>query len=187
MKKQCLLIVLIPFFTHTSCNNHKKMTESKVLTYQQVINYLNAYSNSERVNLSACLIINNKDKIRGIIGAAEFEFIAKQNLLIIRGLVDKRINEGNIKFKEKLLHDIKQMYLQNHGYFKEYLVEHDTTAYELNSEFPERLNIRFDLTKADINDKDFVNFVEEMMIFTYRFNHDKYDPLFEKVYQELIK
>jgi hypothetical protein len=178
----------IPFFIliNSNCNNQQQMTEPKILTYDQAMKYIIAYAKFEGVDIEEGLSINNKDEIRGKIGAAEFQYLSVKHLLITRGLIDKRLHEADSEFRERLLFELKQMYAQDRKSFEDYSFEYDTTAHLLNPEFPERLNFRYDISDGHYGEKEFVKRIDEMMTFTYKFYHNKYNPLIEKVYQSFF-
>ena len=59
------------------------------------MSYIAAYAKHEKVDFKESIKINNSKKLRGDIGAAEFEYRDNEKVLIVRGLINKDISDAN--------------------------------------------------------------------------------------------
>ena len=161
-------------------SNNKKMDQSK-LTRKMALEYFAAYAKYENQNLNDCIKIDSENKLRGDIGAAELEYRENEKILIVRGLVNKDIGIGsNLKFKSLFLDTLFK--LNNNPPFEMAggKFEFDPTAYELQEDYPERINIRLDFT-TPVNTKTFVKKVDALMNVTYSFKANEYQPIYDEI------
>ena len=133
-------ILLISSCSET--NKKKTMTENQQWNRNLAIDYFEAYANFENKRFGDCIKLNNDLKLRAIIGAAEFEYIDTLKLLIIRGLIDRNLFSSDPLFKEAMLKKIVQINKNPPKKFINAYLENDITAFEINKEIPEKLNLR---------------------------------------------
>ena len=161
-------------------NNMNKQSE---FTKEIAIEYIAAYARFEKVDLNEGLKINNPVKIRGDIGAAEFEYKNNEKLLIVRGLINKDIGNAGPSFKklilEKLLGSNNSIGNKFHGA----IFEFDTTAIELQNDFPERINLRLDF-KTPIGKTEFVKIVDELMDDSFKYSQNSYRTMIYEISRE---
>jgi hypothetical protein len=142
--------------------------------------YFTAYARFEKVRLDEGIKVNSFDKIRGKVGAAEFEYDEKTNIFIVRGLIDKNIFEGDIRFKTMLIERILALNKTYKSEMPGARFEWDTTAYELKKDYPERLNLRVDFIEP-IETKEFVKKVDKFMDEAYVFKKTEFMKIFDEV------
>jgi hypothetical protein len=142
--------------------------------------YFAAYSKFVRKNLKEGIQLNSADKLRGKIGSAEFEYNDSIKLFIVRGLIDKEIFEGNPKFKELLIQRLTDVNKNPPKSFKGALLEIDKTAFELDPEFPERLNLRKDYRRP-IEIGKFIKEVDKLTDQSYIYSETDYSNLIDEV------
>ena len=157
-------IYLVIYFVNIGCNYPLNHTEMNKDHFDRLIaiEYFKQYALLEKVDINKSIQINNDIKIRGEIGSAEFEYQEKANIFIVRGLINIDISKADIEFKRNLIDRLLKLNETRSLDFRAGKFEIDTTAYELDKKYPERINVRVDLIKP-IEVNEFVKKVDDFM------------------------
>ena len=152
------------------------------LTRDAVMSYLASYNDSGQP-IDKVLVVDTPDEIRGVVNGTEFQWTATGGVLIVRQSLDRQWHSADPKFKKNMMAEIDRIGKEDPNYFNGAFVEDDATAGAIDVDRPEVLNLRYDITDADMSQKQFASFVDDMATFAGSFQ-TRFDALFSKVSQE---
>ncbi len=163
----------------------------KVMDHDSALAYILAWKKYDGVSDgdSSYKLINTPEYIRADVSSLEFEYNSTDHILIVRALLDKRLNESNPKFHTALLENLYNMEKKKEGFtasFDDAYIEDDMTSGELNSEYSERLNLRLDFNDASMSTKDTVNIFDNLSSLGYAFKTTDYQIVHTKTYKMLV-
>ena len=167
------------FLTNLFCSFAKKDITEK-WNYKLALEYIVEYAKIDRVDLKEALVINTPKRIRGKVGPAEFEYNDSTKIFIVRGLISLYIKSAHPKFRallEKRLMEINNNPPKN---FNGAYFEFDPTAFEIDSDYPERINLRMDYTHL-IDYDQFKKEVNKLVHVSYAYSETTYDDLLTEV------
>ena len=160
--------------------NNKQPMENEKWNYKLALQYIVEYAKIDKVDLKEALVINTPKRIRGKVGPAEFEYNDSTKIFIVRGLIDKEFKGANPKFTTLLMTRLLEVNKNPPKNFQSAYFEFDTTAFEIDPEYPERLNLRMDYTHA-IDYDIFKKQVNKLVHVSFAYSETTYDDLLTEI------
>jgi hypothetical protein len=163
---------------NSSCNEQKQSNfmENNTWNKSLAMEYFKAYAKFENKRLEEQLIVNDDKRIRADLGSAELEYNDSLKVMIVRGLIDLRIFRGTQEFLDIHLKRINELNNNLPKNFQGAVLELDKTAFELNKDFPQRLNLRKDYNEPIGIDK-FIKQVDKLTTTAYNFSESTYHDM----------
>jgi hypothetical protein len=188
-----IILTITIILTIMGCNkmNDKKAemlnTNSTKMNYAIAAKYINwwaKYVGDDMYNFQ----MKGPVKMRGDVGAAEFEFDPKNDFLIVRGMVDRY---GSTLSKRKdILAELDKISKSNDSSLGGGTFEFDKTAKELTlpqmaeDEEP-RLNLRINIKETNLTEKEFIDRVNTLVEASGEWHATKYRELINKKNEEM--
>ena len=167
------------FFANLFCSPTKKDIPEK-WNYKLALQYIMEYAKIDKVDLKEALVINTPNRIRGDVGPVEFEYNDSTKIFVVRGLISSYIKTAHPKFRallEKRLMEINNNPPKN---FNGAYFEFDPTAFEIDPDYPERINLRMDYKHA-IEYDQFKKEVNKLVHASYAFGETTYSDITTEV------